>query len=53
MLNEIFVRYASTQPEYDFIALIDGFRHQFWVVSDDKDIATITAQFAKMPSLYC
>ena len=52
VLNEILVRYASTQPEYDFIAPIDGFRHQFWVVSDDKDIATITAEFAKMPSLY-
>ena len=41
-----------TTPEYDFIAPIDGFRHQFWVVSDDQDIATITAEFAKMPSLY-
>ena len=51
VLNEILVRYASTQPEYDFIAPIDGFRHQFWIVSDDKAIATITAAFAKMPSL--
>ena len=42
VLNAILTRYAATEPEYDFIAPIDGFRHQFWVVSDDKDIATIT-----------
>ena len=52
VLNELLMRYAATTPEYDFIAPIDGFRHQFWVVSDDQDIATITAEFAKMPSLY-
>src|SRR5574344_1529647 len=52
MLNELLNRYAKTSPEYDFIAPIDGFRHQFWVVSDDKDIKTITEEFAKMPSFY-
>lgn len=52
VLNEILMRYAATEPEYDFVAPIDGFRHQFWIVSDDKDIETITAEFAKMPSLY-
>lgn len=52
VLNDLIMRYAATTPEYDFIAPIDGFRHQFWVISDDKDIATITAEFAKMPSLY-
>ena len=52
VLNELLMRYAATIPVYDFVAPIDGFRHQFWVVSDDKDIATITAEFAKMPSLY-
>lgn len=52
VLNELLMRYAATTPEYDFIAPIDGFRHQFWVVSDDQDIATITAEFAKMPRLY-
>ena len=52
VLMALISRYASTQPEYDFIAPIDGFRHQLWVVSNDEDIATITAEFAKMPSLY-
>src|SRR5574344_160429 len=51
-LNKLIKKYAAGKTEYDFIAPIDGFRHQFWIVSDDKDIATITAEFAKMPSLY-
>lgn len=51
-LDDLLKRYASTTPEYDFIAPGDGFRHQFWVVSDEKDIALITDEFKKMPSLY-
>ena len=52
VLDALIMRYAGTTPEYDFIAPVDGFRHQFWVISDDADIATVTAAFAKMPSLY-
>ena len=52
VLNELLMRYAATEPEYDFIAPIDGFRHQFWCVTDDTDIATITEEFRKMPSVY-
>ena len=52
VLNEILMRYAATEPEYDFIAPIDGFRHQFWVISDEHDMQTITEEFRKMPSLY-
>ena len=52
VLDTLIMRYAKTEPEYDFVAPIDGFRHQLWVVSDDKDIRTITDQFAKMPALY-
>ena len=52
VLNSLIMRYAATTPEYDFIAPVDGFRHQFWIISDEKDIATITDEFAKMPSLY-
>ena len=51
-LTALIERYASEKPEYDFIAPIDGFRHQFWVISDAKDIETITAEFKKMPALY-
>ena len=52
VLNELIMRYAATEPEYDFIAPIDGFRHQFWVINDEQDMQTITNEFAKMPSMY-
>ena len=52
VLDALIMKYAKTAPEYDFIAPIDGFRHQFWVISDDKDIETVTKEFAAMPSLY-
>lgn len=52
VLDAIINKYALTEPEYDFIAPIDGFRHQLWVVADDSDIAVITSEFGKMPSLY-
>ena len=51
-LNELIMKYAATEPEYDFVAPIDGFRHQLWVVDNDADIKTITEEFAKMPALY-
>lgn len=52
VLNSLIMRYAATAPEYDFIAPVDGFRHRFWVIADDDDIATVTEEFAKMPALY-
>ena len=52
VLDKLIMRYAATEPEYDFIAPIDGFRHQFWVIADEADIATVTEEFSKMPSLY-
>lgn len=52
VLDALMMRYAATSAEYDFIAPVDGFRHQFWIISDDADIATVTEEFAKMPSLY-
>ena len=52
VLDRLIMRYAQTEPEYDFIAPVDGFGHKFWVISDQKDIDAITAAFAQMPSLY-
>ena len=52
VLNGLIERYVSIVPEYDFIAPGDGFRHQFWIISDQKDINTITQTFAEMPALY-
>lgn len=51
-LGAIIKRVAQNVPEYDFIAPIDGFRHQFWVISDEDDIKAITEEFAKIPALY-
>lgn len=52
LLDKIVARYTAAQPEYDFTAQLDGFRHRLWVVDDDADIAAITEQFAAMPALY-
>lgn len=52
VIDALVARYAASEPEYDFIAPIDGFRHRLWIVSEDADIQTITEQFAKMPHMY-
>lgn len=52
VLAALIGKYAATQPEYDFIAPIDGFRHQLWVIADAADQASITAEFGKMDALY-
>lgn len=51
-LDQLIMRYATTTPEYDFIAPIDGFRHQFWIIENAEDINLITSEFEKMPALY-
>ena len=51
-LTQLMQKYARTTPEYDFVAPDDGFRHQFWVVSDADDIAAITSRFASIPQFY-
>ena len=53
VLDELINKYVkNSAPEYDFIAPIDGFGHQFWVIADASDIDVITKEFAKMPALY-
>ena len=51
-LRALVDKYKETLPEYDFIAPIDGFRHQLWVIDNDTDIATITQEFAQLPAMY-
>ena len=51
-LDKIVVKYAATEPEYDFLAPTDGFGHTFWVINDNEDIRRITEIFAKIPALY-
>lgn len=52
LLDDIVARYTAAEPEYDFTAQLDGFRHRLWVVDNEADIAAITEQFAAMPALY-
>lgn len=50
-LQQIIDKVTSNAAEYDFTAP-DGFGHHFWIINDQSDIDTITAEFAKMPALY-
>ena len=52
VLNALIERCTALEPEYDFIAPIDGFRHRFWLVENMSDIDTITKEFQKIPNLY-
>lgn len=52
VLDSLITRYAATKATYDFVAPIDHFRHQLWVVDKKDDIDLITRQFAQMPALY-
>ena len=52
VLDALVARITSTVPEYDFIAPVDGFRHQLWLVKEAEDICTITETFATIPYLY-
>jgi uncharacterized protein (DUF1015 family) len=51
VLESIIRKVTAGPAEYDFTAE-DGFGHHFWVIDDDATIATITAEFAKIPYLY-
>ncbi|MEG1580362.1 MAG: DUF1015 domain-containing protein [Bacteroidaceae bacterium] len=52
VLDAIIKKYAASIPEYNFIAPVDGFAHQFWIINKEKDIASITTEFGKMNALY-
>lgn len=51
-INAIVKKYTDTKPVYSFVAELDGFGHEFWVIDDKADIARITELFAEMPALY-
>ncbi len=51
VLEGIISRISKSEPEYNFTA-DDGFGHHFWVIDEEDTIATITEEFAKIPSLY-
>lgn len=51
VLDEVIRTVVKGKPEYDFTAS-DGFGHHFWVIDSPELTDKITAEFAKMPSLY-
>ena len=51
-LDAVVARYIQKEPEYDFVAPGDGFRHTFWIIDGDEDIEAITRAFEKMPAMY-
>ena len=51
-LDAIVADVCKAQPEYDFVAAPEGFRHTFWVINDKATIDRITAIFEEIPAMY-
>ena len=51
-LDKIVAEITKGEPEYDFVAAPEGFRHTFWVIDDPKTIDRITEIFAQIPAMY-
>ena len=51
-LDQIVAEVCKGQPEYDFVAAPEGFRHTFWVIKDKAVIDRITEIFATIPAMY-
>ena len=51
-VDNLVAQYTQEKPEYDFVAPIDGFRHQLWLVDKTEDIRLLTETFAHIPYLY-
>lgn len=51
-INRIVKKYTDTKPVYSFVAELDGFGHEFWIIDQETDIQRITELFSEMPALY-
>ena len=51
-LDAIVAEVTKGEPEYDFVAAPEGFRHTFWVINDKTMIQQITEIFAQIPAMY-
>ena len=51
-LDKIVADVTKGEPEYDFVAAPEGFRHTFWVIDDKETIKRITEIFAEIPAMY-
>ena len=51
-IDTIVAEVIKGEPEYDFVAELDGFGHHFWLIEDEDKIQKITNIFAEIPYLY-
>ncbi len=51
-LDALVAEVCKNKPEYDFVAVPEGFRHTFWVIDDKALIARITEIFSQIPAMY-
>ncbi len=51
-LDAIIAKVTAGEPEYDFVAAPEGFRHTFWVIDDQQTIDRITSIVAEIPAMY-
>lgn len=51
-LDQIIASITAGEPEYDFVAAPEGFRHTFWVINEPATIERITQIFKEIPSMY-
>ncbi len=51
-LDQIIASITEGEPEYDFVAAPEGFRHTFWVINEPATIERITQIFKEIPSMY-
>jgi len=51
-LDAIVAEVCKGEPEYDFVAAPEGFRHTFWVIEDKATMNRITEIFAEIPAMY-
>ena len=51
-LDQIIASVTAGEPEYDFVAAPEGFRHTFWVINTPATIERITQIFKEIPAMY-
>lgn len=51
-LDAIVSEVTKSEPEYDFVAAPEGFRHTFWLINDHATIERITKIFSEIPAMY-
>ena len=51
-LDQIVAEVTKGEPEYDFVAAPEGFRHTFWLINNRETIERITKIFSEIPAMY-